>query len=210
MLRKYSLLILDVFSNTEGISLNSIKVLSLVLFVGSVASIAFYSINPIKVFGNYIVLIIPLAIISFAIWLLGIVGLRKKMLQHEFPVIISNIGKKELPPNEKLFNNLVAYFEKEKPFLNPDLKIDDLILELTTNRTLLSNAINLYSGKNFNKFVNDYRIEYAKGLIAQSKEEIIKDEVATKSGFGSIRTFERNFKECVGESFTQYSNHAEY
>ncbi|MCW3787095.1 AraC family transcriptional regulator [Plebeiibacterium sediminum] len=204
ILKKYNSTIHNYFSNTEGISLNSIKILNFSLFIGSIASIAFYSINPVKVFGNYIVLIIPLAIISITIWLFGIVGLRQKMLPANLPVVLETNDTNQLVPNKELYHRLISYFDKEKPYLNPELKIDDLIGDLGTNRTHLSNAINLNSGKNFNKFVNDYRIEFAKQYMRENKNNSLKEDVAYKSGFGSIRTFERNFKEIVGESYSQY------
>jgi len=204
MMRKYSSTILNIFSYTEGISLNSIKILNFVLFVGSVASIGFYSINPVKVFGNYVVLIIPLAVISIAIWSLGIVGLRQKMLPVEVEPVIKTVEVNDELPLKYLYKNLVIYFAKEKPYLNSELKIDDLILELGTNRTHLSNAINQFSGKNFNRFVNDYRIEFAKEYMTQKNSNCTKEEVAEASGFGSVRSFERNFSDSLGVSFGQF------
>ncbi len=206
ILKKYNSTIKNLFSNTEGISLNSIRILNFALFVASITSIVFYSINPVKIFGNYVVLIIPLTIISIAIWLLGIVGLRQKMLPQEIEFEFQS--KKSIPqnPNRKLYERLISYFDENKPYLNQNLKIDDLITELGTNRTHLSNAINLNAEKNFNKFVNDYRIQYAKDYILQNKKSCNKDDVAVNSGFGSVRTFERNFKDSVGESFSQFFN----
>ncbi len=206
ILKKYHATILNYFSNTEGISLNSIKILNFSLFIGSLASIAFYSINPVKIFGNYIVLLIPLAVISITIWLLGIIGLRQKMLPDNLTPEPQSFTSQPEAPNQELYGKLIAYFEKEKPYLNQELKIDDLIGELGTNRTHLSNAININSGKNFNKFVNDFRINFAKQYISENKSNCVKGDVAIRAGFGSIRTFERNFKDSVGESYSQYFN----
>ncbi|RKD90469.1 helix-turn-helix domain-containing protein [Mangrovibacterium diazotrophicum] len=203
ILRQYSSEIQDVFSNTEGIQLNSIKVLNFVLFVGSIAAIGFYSINPVKVFGNYLVLILPLAVISVAIWLFGIVGLRQHPLP-ELPFVEKVRIEEPVEPGRRLFENLNHYFDEQKPYLNSELKIDDLIIELGTNRTHLSNAINQYAGKNFNRFVNEYRIGFAREYISEHKAELTKDELAELSGFGSVRSFERNFKDCIGESFSQF------
>ncbi len=205
LLRKYSSTILNMFSNTEAISLNSIKVLNLALFISSIACIAFYSINPVKVFGNYIALIIPLVVISVTIWLFGIVGLRQKMLPESFSLSVSQPKEVLMPEiNNDLYEKIISYFNEDEPYLKYDLKIDDLVYSIGSNRTHLSNAINRYSGKNFNRFVNDYRIEYAKRYIDQNKENCSKEDVAEKSGFGSVRSFERNFKETIGENYNQY------
>ncbi len=203
LLRQYGTEIQGVFSNTEGVQLNSIKVLNFAFFVGSIAGIGFYSINPVKVFGNYLVLLVPLAVISVAIWLLGINGLRHKLLP-ELPALVEVPVEEPVEPGQKLFDNLNHYFDEQKPYLNSELKIDDLIAELGTNRTHLSNAINQYAGKNFNRFVNEYRIEFAREYINQNKPDFTKDELAEISGFGSVRSFERNFRDYIGESYSQF------
>ncbi len=204
-LRKHNARILNVFSNTEGIQLNGIKTLNYALLISSLASIGFYSINPVKVFGNYVVLIIPLAIISVSIWLLGIVGLRQKMIPFTEEKRQIDTKPETNANSQSLYESLLRYFDRNKPYLNPELKIDDLILPLGTNRTHLSNAINQFYGKNFNRFVNDYRIEYAKSFITKSAlPNASKEDIAVESGFGSVRSFERNFKEILGVSYQQY------
>ncbi len=213
LLRHYHSRILDIFSNTEAVSLNGVRMLNLTLFVGSMASIAFYSINPVKVFGNYVVLIIPLVLISVTLWFLGILGLRQKMLPEEValiemkpkePQLKESLLKEESRVDHALFEKLKTYFETDQPYLNEALKIDDLVQALATNRTHLSNTINQCSGKNFNRFVNDYRVAYAKSYLQEEEVEVSKTTLASVCGFGSVRTFERNFLACTGESFQQY------
>ncbi len=205
ILRKYDIKIHQIFSNTEGIKLNSIRLLNFSLLISSIAAIAFYSINPIKIFGNYMVLIIPLSIISITIWMMGIIGLRQSPLPKPDKASLSvNTSVEDSHSNDILYNRVLDYFQSHHPYLNPELKIDDLIIQLGTNRTHLSNTINTCSGKNFNRFVNDYRIEYALNYIDKHNGKCSKDETATQSGFGSVRSFERNFKETLHKSYSEY------
>jgi YesN/AraC family two-component response regulator len=48
--------------------------------------------------------------------------------------------------------------EMEKPYLNPDLNLSDLAILLQMNRAELSKVINTGFQKNFNDFINEYRV----------------------------------------------------
>ncbi len=205
LLRKYTVEINNIFSNTEGISLNGVKVLNNTLFIGSLSCMGFYAFNPIKIFENGLFLLIALGIISVAIFLLGIIGLRQKMLPQDI-IVEEEIEPvvEEIDNDIDLYKKLLKYFDTNKPYLNAELRIENLVLELSTNRTHLSNAINKFSGKNFNQFVNDYRIGESKIMIANKNRKVSSEEIGMAVGFGSVRTFERNFKNIEGVSVGEY------
>ena len=56
-------------------------------------------------------------------------------------------------------NKVLTLFEKEQPYLNPELTLSDLADKLKTNTSILSQVINTGFNKNFNDFVNEYRVE---------------------------------------------------
>ena len=93
--------------------------------------------------------------------------------------------------------------EKEKPFLNPELKISDVASALGTNRTYLSDCINSQRDCSFTQFVNAYRVEYAKELL-RNRPDIKISEVYTLSGFSSENTFFRIFKAHTGKTPSEY------
>lgn len=74
---------------------------------------------------------------------------------------------------------------------------------MATNRTHLSNVINQFSVKNYNLFVNEYRVKESKRMIRQNASQLSYQYIAEAVGFGSVRSFERNFKNiegiCAGE-----------
>jgi AraC-like DNA-binding protein len=92
-------------------------------------------------------------------------------------------------------------FERDKPFLNPELKLSDLASALSTNINILSAVINTAFAKNFNDFVNDYRIEEFKNQIQLAdNQHLTMLAVAFDCGFNSKTTFNRAFKKTTGKS----------
>lgn len=112
-------------------------------------------------------------------------------------------GSKETADPKK--ENLLHYFENDKPYLNSDLNIWEVSRALFSNRTYISNLINREFDCNFNQFVNQYRIEEAKHLLSQKANKNISiDNIAVHAGFGSLSSFTRVFKQIVGETPNRY------
>ncbi len=91
---------------------------------------------------------------------------------------------------------LKIIMEEEKLFCDEDLSLGRLseALELTKNQ--LSQFLNTYYKKNFNNFVNGYRIEEAKNmLLAEPKRQIIS--IAFAVGFNSYSAFHATFKKMT-------------
>lgn len=62
--------------------------------------------------------------------------------------------------NTKINKELFEYYINfEKPYLNPELHITDLVSALNTNRTYLSSFINKEYSMNFSRFINLKRLE---------------------------------------------------
>ena len=95
----------------------------------------------------------------------------------------------------ELKSRLVHLFENNKPFLNPDLKIHDIYMELSTNRTYLSRLINNEFKTNFCMFVNKYRIVEAKMRFSALESNKYKtEEIGRLVGFNSYQSFIKAFK----------------
>lgn len=101
--------------------------------------------------------------------------------------------------DEDLKNRLLSYFEKEKPYLNPQLTINEVALYLYSNKTYLSRLINDHYNNNFSQFVNFYRIKAAKDLFSNDNQMTIH-QLCDLSGFGSMATFTMAFRLYVGNS----------
>ncbi len=92
---------------------------------------------------------------------------------------------------------LEAWMEKEKPYLNKDFCLVDLMKVLPMNRTYLSKFINMEYGCSFYQFVTDYRIREAKRLMEENPTMQLQ-EVADRSGFSSPTVFGRIFRRETG------------
>ena len=82
--------------------------------------------------------------------------------------ILKSSQKIELDPKIESVRN---YMEDQKPFLNPDLNLVDLAKELNMNRAQLSEVINSGFSKNFNDFINEYRISAFKTALQEGRQD---------------------------------------
>lgn len=88
------------------------------------------------------------------------------------------------------------FFNAEKAFLNPRLRLSDVAQAVASNRSYVSNYFNKELGVTFFDYVNNLRIEYACSLLTGNTESI--EMVALKSGFNSVATFYRVFSQKKG------------
>jgi AraC-like DNA-binding protein len=83
-------------------------------------------------------------------------------------------------------------FKTEKVFLEPELSLSELAKKLKTNSSVLSAAINQHYEKNFNDFVNQYRIkEFEWQLKDPANKNYTRLAIALDCGFNSKATFNR-------------------
>ena len=99
---------------------------------------------------------------------------------------------------DEIRNRLIDYLEVKKIFLEPNISLIKLSMEVGTNTTYLSNIINQYYKCNFHAVINNYRIQYAKRLLIEEKSNVT--EVAIKSGFTSRSAFFSAFQRIEGTS----------
>ncbi|MDL2208182.1 helix-turn-helix domain-containing protein [Parabacteroides sp. OttesenSCG-928-O15] len=108
-------------------------------------------------------------------------------------------------PVEKMRQALKEYFEREKPYLDPELSLGDVAQALHTNKTYLSQLINGEFQMNFYTFVNQYRIQYAIDLIrSQQDSKPVTAQLIADSGFKSRSVFYKLFRESTGYSPSDY------
>jgi len=114
-------------------------------------------------------------------------------------------AEQDTPRMQQLYDRAVGIMETSKPFLNKDYSLLDLSRDMYTNKSYVSNAINVISGRNFRQFINYYRVRYSVELI-KSSPHLRVEELADMSGFHSAVTynmaFKLNMQQTPGE-FTQ-------
>lgn len=94
--------------------------------------------------------------------------------------------------------------ETDRLYLNPLLSLNDLAMAAGTNKTYISSFINR-GGKTFYDYVNEYRISEACRIIDSTDERLSMADVASRSGFNSMSTFNRYFLKLKGVTPARYS-----
>lgn len=94
---------------------------------------------------------------------------------------------------------------KDRPFINPDLKSADLAKMAGTTSHSLSYIFNQYMKKSYYDYVNNYRVDEFKRLVAE--EDLSKYTITAMSkmcGFSSRSSFFRHFKNITGMTPAEY------
>jgi len=95
-------------------------------------------------------------------------------------------------------------------YQDPELSLRSLAEMLNLNPNELSRIINTAFEKNFNDFINEYRIrEVTRKMQDPAYDRITLIGIAMDAGFNSKSTFNRVFKEMTGQSPAEYKNRLE-
>lgn len=112
----------------------------------------------------------------------------------------------------ELKDRLISIMEKDKPFLENDLRLGDLAKLLNLSRHHMSQVINEHFQLSFFDFVNQYRIKEAKELLIQGIDDLNITQVAYSVGFNNRVSFYKAFKKFAGTTPSDYiavhSHHA--
>jgi AraC-like DNA-binding protein len=110
----------------------------------------------------------------------------------------------------EFYENLTNYMEQKKPYIDNELRLVNLADQLGFSTHLLSKIINNKYGKNFNSFVNDYRLKEAEMLLTSSEKLRIKD-IYFDVGFNNKNSFYKAFKlknNCTPSQFISQKTHS--
>ncbi|RMB58612.1 AraC family transcriptional regulator [Dokdonia sinensis] len=110
------------------------------------------------------------------------------------------------PQMREKVESVTSFMEAEKPYLDAEINLITLSRKLNLSRAELSEIINSGLGKNFNDFVNGYRVEAVKQMLAEGKQEQLSLlGIALNCGFNSKATFNRVFKKLTHLSPSEYA-----
>lgn len=105
----------------------------------------------------------------------------------------------------KLYEDILAYFEKHKPYCNPDYTISELASALNSNVAYIQRAIKQNTDMNFNIFINTYRIRMVKEMFDKGYQNTYTIKyIYTMCGFKQQTTFNKVFKQIEGNTPTDY------
>ncbi len=99
--------------------------------------------------------------------------------------------------SREIFEQVCASFERNQWHRDENLRVETLASKLELPRHYVSHAINVHSGKNFNRFVNGFRLTDAENMLEQNPDLSIKS-IYFQVGFSNKATFYEVFKEKHG------------
>ncbi|TQV88219.1 helix-turn-helix domain-containing protein [Aliikangiella coralliicola] len=131
----------------------------------------------------------------------GLIRYRQQQLNQKEKSTGSTIHEESI-----LAHQIHALLVEEKCFLESSLRVADIARELDVPEyRIRAIMLNHFNAKNFNHYVNQMRIEYAKTILsAPDKHDWPVLVVGIESGFASAAPFTRAFKEFAGCTPGQY------
>lgn len=171
-----------------------------------VASISYFSeIYPIAPhIYNYSVLL-------FLIYVLSFYGLYQRKLkvvviEEEIEPVKIPYQNSSLTDTDKVLiqQKLVEYMENTKAYLEPNLNMDILSEALDIPKYQITEVLNTQIGQNFFQFVNNYRVEAVKNMLAQPDNPYSIEAIGYDCGFSSKSSFYTVFKKITGQTPSAY------
>jgi adenylate cyclase len=102
-------------------------------------------------------------------------------------------------------NQLLAYIKEKEPYLDANLSLRLLAGQIEIHPNQLSWLLNETIGKNFNEFINHFRIEHFKTISKDPKNSNLTIEgLSYDSGFNSKTVFNTYFKKETGLTPKQF------
>lgn len=198
---QYNSRIVNFYSSLESKTIVWVNLLLYSFFATSVMSIIFNLLGRSLFLNSILFLLIPSVIFSVLLFFIGFQGYMQNYTVidlAEDEQVQPELSMKEYNQTQ-IRGRLIELFDNHQIYKQSDLKITLVSLKLQTNRTYVSNLINTEFNCSFSDFVNNYRIAEAKKLLADSANQNYSlDYVSETSGFGSIHSFIRIFKEREG------------
>jgi AraC-like DNA-binding protein len=207
------------FSSTEEIRFNWLRNVLYAISAGVIIIFLFNVIAQFKTYGNnsYIFDWYAYLFLGFITYYLSIAGYftQSRLLQklHFIEKQTEPIEEeKQLPAGKETFpelndwkEKLLEYMDNKKPYLEPELSLADLAKQLETNTSVLSKVINDGTGRNFNDFINSYRVQdvIIKLKTGEQQTQTLLG-IAYDCGFNSKATFNRAFKKITNKTPKEY------
>lgn len=214
MLLKYKRTLDEERSDSDDFSLNWLVWVIAVTSVFNIIDLVRLNVQPfipygLNVFGQGI---------NSAVWLIAttIIIIKFQMLK-QIPQSLDNASDTDVQSNaianststneayHSIFQELDKLITSNQWFLQSRLTLSD-ISNLTGLQTRdISRSINVITGKSFNEYINNYRVEYVCALLKSKAQKSLSD-IAAEAGFSSKASFNKVFKQISGVTPTEYKS----
>jgi AraC-like DNA-binding protein len=111
----------------------------------------------------------------------------------------TGLVEETLPSDAVLFDQLNAYFETNKPYLDQKLNLATIATGINASQKDINKVLKDNNIASFYAFVNEYRVNEARRLFSNPANNNLKLEViAEMAGFGTRQTFYSAFLQYTG------------
>jgi AraC-like DNA-binding protein len=100
----------------------------------------------------------------------------------------------------KLFRRIEQHLKNTQNYTDENLNRKKLARELNTNEEYIREAVKECAGTTFNDYLNVWRLQYARNLLAQKENNDTLENIAFACGFQSRQTLHRLFVQQYGLS----------
>jgi AraC-like DNA-binding protein len=229
-LTRYRHALLDHYSAIERISLDWLKSLA---FIVLTAGIAIATLNCVRLIYELpstanAIIVVPFSLIFFyavailgfrqsSVLLIGVppeipaetgVGTFDEIVEEEEPVgRDAKYERSGLDENraQRIWTRLENLMASESPYQDSELQLSTLAEQLKVSPQTLSEVLGRIAGSRFYDYINRLRVERAKHMLrdpACAETSIL--DIALAAGFKSKSTFNKYFKQEVGQTPTAY------
>ena len=202
-------------SNTEAIDLRWIKYI-IYSFIASALLITGYNIlslgEGLNIYINLFFLVVVYLVAFHSIRQKEIypkgLDIRETIAVDENEEVTRDLQKNRLMNDDELQtikDELLKIMETDKPYLDSELNLLKLAEKMHLSGHQLSYVINTGIGENFFTFINTYRVQKAKELLADTNYDYMSMiAIGYEAGFNSKTSFNTTFKKITSYTPTEY------
>ncbi len=215
ILKKYKASVKNFYSSAEESRLNWIYItnfISIFLYVIDTSASLILIKNGYEI-NTYMVITLAIAFIVYWISIYGLnqknllleikeedapsITVEKPVSDHKEIFVAQNSFKPE--DYEEKYHRIVAFVNETKIYKDKEINLFTIANLLQMPYREVSNVINKFANKNFNLFLNEFRVEEAKSLITDDdSDKYTLTWIAEEVGFNSRSTFFAAFKSITG------------
>jgi AraC-like DNA-binding protein len=226
----YRRALLDQYSAIERISLDWLKILAVIVLTSGIA-IALLNcarlVSGLPSSATAIILVPFSLVVFYAVAILGfrqssvlLIGARPDLSADTDAVVSAGLVEEEEAADrdikyersglddsraQRIWARLEILMSTDSPYLDSELQLSTLAEQLGVSPQTLSEVLGRIAGNRFYDYINGLRVERARQLLRDpaSAETSILD-IALAAGFKSKSTFNKYFKQEVGQTPTAY------
>ncbi len=216
-IRKQQKLIPDFFTDVERKRVSWL-ITTCFIFIFDYSFELLFSMVQLNTQWDSVVYLLEAFFLGFIVYWVSIYGIVQKVLLIEDIVVKNRLAKDDLnaknlidgkvnlakigmpnPETSENFEKIIAFFKDTKIYTNKEVNLFMVSDLLQIPYKEVSKLINTYGQKNFNQFVNSFRIQEAKRLLDDADfEKYNFSGIADAVGFNSRSSFFTNFKQIEG------------